>query len=110
MLFPAAALRGEQLYVETLERTVAVDRIIRRTAERTRPDTLILFTADCSHDLRLPGRRKGQDIPPLVKVNDAHAAEEVLVAAEGPGAQRVRAIFPNTRLFQIMLAVYGWKE
>jgi hypothetical protein len=65
MLFPAAALAGEQLYVETLERTVAVDRIIRRTAERTRPSTLILFTADCSHGLRLPGRRKGQDIPPL---------------------------------------------
>jgi alkaline phosphatase len=32
------------------------------------------------------------------------------VAAQGPGAERVKGFFPNTQLFRIMMAAYGWKE
>jgi len=95
--------------LQTLERTVTFDRIIRSVAERMGArDTLILFTADHSFDLRLPRGLKGQPIVPNVKVEGSHTAEEVLVAAQGPGAQRVRGIFPNTQLFQVMMAAYGW--
>jgi alkaline phosphatase len=38
-----------------------------------------------------------------------HTGEEVLVAAQGPGAPRVRGILSNTDLFQIVMAAYGWK-
>jgi len=34
----------------------------------------------------------------------------VVVAAQGPGARRVRGFIANTDLFRIMLAAYGWKE
>jgi alkaline phosphatase len=32
----------------------------------------------------------------------------VLVTAQGPGAERVKGFFPNTQLFRIMMAAYGW--
>jgi alkaline phosphatase len=35
--------------------------------------------------------------------------EEVLVMADGPGADRVRGFFSNTHLFHIMMSAYGWK-
>jgi hypothetical protein len=31
------------------------------------------------------------------------------VAAQGPGAQRVKGYLVNTDLFYIMLSAYGWK-
>jgi len=40
----------------------------------------------------------------------SHSGEEVVVAAQGPGAELVRGFMPNTRIFQIMMAAYGWKE
>ena len=93
-----------------LERLVAVDKIIRQTAEARRNDTLILFTADHSHDQRLRQGLRGDDIIPHIRVDGgAHTGEEVLVAAEGPGADQVKGIFPNTRLFQIMMNAFGWK-
>lgn len=95
---------------ETLDRTVACDRIIRATVQRLGDrDTLILVTADHSFDLRLPRGPKGEPILDKVKVEGSHTAEEVLVAAQGPGAARVRGILPNTQLFRIMLAAYGWR-
>jgi len=93
----------------TLDRTVTMDRIIRRVGEARKLDSLILFTADHSYDLRLPRGVIGEDIVPQVKVDGSHSAEEVLVAAEGPGSQRVRGIIPNTRLFHIMLEAWGWQ-
>jgi alkaline phosphatase len=42
-------------------------------------------------------------------VKGHHAGEEVLVAAEGPGAERVHGFLSNTDLFRIMMAAYGWK-
>lgn len=94
---------------QTLDRTVRMDKIIRKTAEQYRKNSLILFTADHSYDLRLPRGKKGEDILPNVKVDGSHSAEEVLVCAEGPGSAAIHGILPNTRLFSIMLAAYGWQ-
>ncbi len=111
-----------------LERTVALDRLIRRTAERMNAsDTLILFTADHSYDLRIHRGRKGRPLLSPeekaaaaagqdsvrwenVRRDDDHTGEEVLVAAQGPGAERVRGVLANTDLFEILLAAYGWKR
>ena len=92
-----------------LDRVVAFDRIIRKTAESLK-DTLVLFTADHSFDLRLSrGTQIDEDILPAMRVEGHHTAEEVLVAAQGPGGEQVRGIMPNTRLFHIMMSAYGWK-
>jgi alkaline phosphatase len=93
-----------------LDRMVRFDRIIRSVAERRRRDSLILFTADHSFDLRLPAGMKDADILPRMKVEGSHTAEEVLVAAEGPGSERVRGILENTELFHIMMRAFGWNE
>jgi alkaline phosphatase len=114
--------------VRGLERTVEFDRIIERIAKRVKPEeTLLLFTADHSYDLRVNGGRRGE---PLIsqaeraqrtsgqesvafrnlRREDDHTGEEVLVAAQGPGAERVRGVLSNTDLFHIMLAAFGWKQ
>jgi alkaline phosphatase len=117
------------LHTETLlrglERAVQLDRAIRRAAERMPNNTLLLFTADHSYDFRVHNGRKGpalvtsidmsfgDDVDslrlPNVRRDDDHTGEEVLVAAQGPGAARVRGILSNTDLFQIVMAAYGWK-
>ena len=43
-----------------------------------------------------------------LRKESGHTGEEVVVAARGPGAERVRGFFQNTYLFQIMMAAYGW--
>ena len=40
---------------------------------------------------------------------EASAGPEVVVAAQGPGADQVHGFLPNTRLFDIMMSAYGWK-
>ena len=42
-------------------------------------------------------------------MDNGHTGEEVVVAAQGPGAEAVHGFFPNTQLFHIMMAAYGWK-
>jgi alkaline phosphatase len=108
-----------------IERMVAFDRVIQQTTERSKAArTLVLFTADHSFDLRLVGGTR-KNVPligtePQVQapagkarrglvVDGHHAGEEVVVAAQGPGAERVRGFISNTDLFQIMMAAYGWK-
>jgi alkaline phosphatase len=104
-----------------LDRVVAMDGAIRATSERMKNDTLLVFTADHSFDLRLRGGRKGEDLIPVstepavqakaaLRVENSHTGEEVIVAAKGPGAERVRGFLRNTDLFHIMMAAYGWKE
>lgn len=113
--------------VRGLEKTVAFDRVIRRTAESFSDDeTLIVFTADHSYDLRI--HDGGRDEPLIheserrapfeetesvrlknVRRDADHTAEEVLVAAQGPGAERVRGVIANTDLFQVMMDAYCWE-
>ena len=109
-----------------LDRLVTLDRVVERTAKRVGPDTLLLFTADHSFDLRLRGGTFGPDLlegleqaeaetpkGPLrittLRMDNGHTGEEVLAAAQGPGAERVRGFMANTDLFRVMLAAYGWE-
>ncbi len=43
-------------------------------------------------------------------VGTSHTGEEVIVAAHGPGSQLVKGFMPNTHIFDIMLAAWGWKK
>jgi alkaline phosphatase len=106
-----------------LDRTLVIDKVIRETAEKAGPRTLVIFTADHSFDIRLRGGGKGrplltEPVPgestpaanPAIRMDDGHTGEEVVVAAQGPGARRVRGFIANTELFRIMMAAYGWTE
>jgi alkaline phosphatase len=113
--------------VRGFHNVIQIDRAIRNAAERLNGDTLILFTADHSYDFRVSGSgRKGEPLLPAstavdfgddldsiklenVRREDDHTGEHVLVAAHGPGAERVRGFLGNTELFHIMMAAYGWK-
>jgi alkaline phosphatase len=44
-----------------------------------------------------------------IRRDDDHTGEEVLVAARGPGADRVRGFRSNTDLFHIVMDAYGWR-
>ena len=111
-----------------LDSVVAFDKLIREiTAKVNLKDTLLVFAADHSFELRAVGGKRGQPILtgldewkkthaskeaiqiPALRVGHSHTGEEVVVAAQGPGAEQVRGFLPNTRLFQIMMNAYGWK-
>lgn len=112
-----------------LNHAIDLDNTIRATDKRMpSSDTLILFSADHSYNLRMVegGDNKGQPLIPAgtaptvgnnkdslrlgcIRVEAGHAGEEVLVAARGPGAARVRGFLSNTDLFGIMMSAYGWK-
>ncbi|MFB3922946.1 MAG: alkaline phosphatase [Terriglobia bacterium] len=105
-----------------LDRAIAMDNTIRKTAQTVGKDTLILFAADHSFDIRLQDGKRG--VPLLsntgaagetrasaqIRVDDEHTGEQVLVTAQGPGAERVRGFIANTDLFHIMMAAYGWER
>jgi alkaline phosphatase len=134
-----------------LKRSLTMDALVREAASKASRDTLIVFTADHSFDLRVRRGRKDQpllegfdqaavdeaaaaaraarsaarpatvqEVPPVarpvsvgsanVRVENGHTGEQVLVAAQGPGAERVRGFIQNTDLFRIMMAAWGWKE
>jgi alkaline phosphatase len=110
-----------------LDRAIVMDDLIRHVAGRVANDTMILFTADHSFGLRLRGGKPGspfadqfsaasategttQQNHPLIAVEKTHTGEEVLVAAQGAGAERVHGFLANTDLFKIMMQAYGWKE
>jgi alkaline phosphatase len=98
-------------------RTVELDAVIERTAASVREkETLIIYSADHSFDLRVRGGKKGESLlanpqapKPSIRKDGGHTGEEVVVAARGPGAERVRGFFQNTYLFHIMMAAYGWE-
>jgi len=106
-----------------LDRVLKMDDLIRQTAAQVKDDTLIIFTADHSFDLRVRGGKRGvpllpatdpaPDAPaaakPNVRVDNSHTAEQVLVAAQGPGAEKVRGFIVNTDVFHIMMSAYGWE-
>ena len=113
-----------------LDRMVALDRVIEHTAHAAGGDTLLLFTADHSFDVRVRGGQPGvallegfdeaeakrieekrRDIRiPAVRMDNGHTGEEVLAAAQGPGADRVRGYLANTDLFGVMMNAFGWKQ
>ena len=109
-----------------LRHLVEFDRIIEGMAGRLSPDTLLLFTADHSFDLRIHDGETGHAVLegldpaspsanpnlrlPNLRVDDTHTGEEVLVAAQGPGAERVHGYLANTDLFHIMLGAWGWDQ
>ena len=113
-----------------LDRMVQLDQAIERTASSVGGDTLILFTADHSFDFRVRGgrsdaaaarwprpgrepRRRWRAGPTsrtrAVRMDNSHTGEEVLVAAQGPGANRVKGYLANTDLFGIMMDALGLK-
>ena len=112
-----------------LDRMVALDRVIEQTARVAGPDTLLLFTADHSFDIRVRGGQQGRPLLegleeaeakaaeekrrdiriPAVRMDNGHTGEEVLVAAQGPGAGRVHGYMANTDLFGVMRDAFGWK-
>ncbi len=73
-------------------------------------------------DLRVRGGKPGEPILPderaettvkakaAIRMEDGHTGEQVLVAAQGPGAERVHGFLANTDLFHIMMAAYGWEK
>ena len=113
-----------------LEAMVAFDKLIKEIQGRVKlDDTLLLFTADHSFALRTRGEgSEGQILAgydewkaaggatnqPIrlksVLVDNSHSGEEVAAIAIGAGSERVSGFFPNTRLFQIMLEAWGWKQ
>jgi alkaline phosphatase len=105
-----------------LTHAVEMDALIRRISQIAGKDTLILFVADHSYDLKLLSGTRDRPLADQVAADDpdhpsvivadgggAHAGEEVVAAAAGPGAEGVRGFFPNTRLFNVMMAAFGWK-
>ena len=100
-----------------LQRTVELDGVIEHTAAIVDPrSTLVIYTADHSYDLRVRAGKKGEsllahpDAPkPALRRDKGHSGEEVVGAAKGPGAERVRGFFPNTYLFHVMMTAYGWE-
>jgi alkaline phosphatase len=111
-----------------LDNVVNFDKLIREIASSIDlNETLMLFTADHSFELRSVGGKR--DVPiltgleewkkthtskenvaiPALRVGHSHTGEEVLAAAQGPGADQVRGYLPNTRLFHVMMNALGWK-
>lgn len=111
-----------------LDNLVAFDKLIREIASKVNlNETLLVFTADHSFELRTVGGKRGDPLLrgfdewklahkgnetveiPSMRVGHSHTGEEVLVAAQGPGADQVRGFMPNTRIFEIMKNALGWK-
>jgi alkaline phosphatase len=112
-----------------LDSLVAFDKLIREIAGQVNlNETLLVFTADHSFDLRTVGGKRGEPVLkgleewqsshaakeeiriPALRVGHGHTGEEVVALAQGPGAEQVRGYLPNTRLFEIMLNAWGWKR
>jgi alkaline phosphatase len=112
-----------------LDRMVTLDATIAKLSTIVGRDTLLIFTADHSFDLGLRGgllntpllegleaeeakaaeeKRRNIRIP-AVRMDNGHTGEPVMVAAQGPGAERVRGYMQNTDVFRVMMQAFGWK-
>lgn len=101
-----------------LRHVIEMDDTIRRVAQIAGPDTLILFTADHSFGLRMNGGERGRPLAEqytaapgdnaVIGVEDNHTGEEVIAAAQGPGAEQVHGFFANTALFAMLMKALGW--
>jgi alkaline phosphatase len=100
----------------SLQRVVDLDKTVAAIAEQVKGDTMILFTADHSYDLRLKGERLSENLrkadPKQVafSLEDEHTAEEVPLLGAGPGSDRVKGFVSNTRVFHIIMQNFGWEQ
>ena len=102
----------------SLRRIVEMDNVVREVAAAHKQDTMILWTADHSYDLRIKGealtetlkKNEGKKITSAISLEDEHTAEEVPVMAIGPGSERVHGFISNTDVFHILMAAPGWQE
>jgi alkaline phosphatase len=101
----------------SLQRIIELDKAIAVAGEQLKSNTLILFTADHSYDLRIKGEAltetsKASDhtkIGSIVSLEDEHTAEEVPLLGMGPGSERINGFMSNTDVFGIMMSGFGWK-
>jgi alkaline phosphatase len=110
-----------------LNNVVGFDKLIREIASTVDlKETLLLFTADHSFDLRMRGGLRTDPVLkglsewqqthdpkaridlPVIRLEHGHTGEEVLATSQGPGSERVNGFFPNTRLFEVMMSAFGW--
>jgi len=112
-----------------LDNVVGLDKLIREMASKVNlKDTLMIFTADHSFDLHVRSGRKSEPLLqgldawkeknaaqkqpymelPNIRVHGSHTGEEVIVAAQGPGAERFQGFMPNTRIFDNVMTAFGW--
>lgn len=102
----------------SLSRIVELDNIVREVAAAHKQDTMLLWTADHSYDLRIKGegltetlkKNEGKKITSAVSLEDEHTSEEVPVMAIGPGSQRVHGFISNTDVFHILMQAPGWEQ
>jgi alkaline phosphatase len=102
----------------SLQRIVDLDKAIAAAGEQLKSNTLILFTADHSYDLRIKGETltetsKASDhtkIGSIVSLEDEHTAEEVPLLGMGPGSDKIGGYISNTDVFGIMMSAFGWKS
>lgn len=107
-----------------LTHVIEMDDTIRKVAQTSKKNTLLLFTADHSFDIRLVDGKRGTPLsletgndvssaktaPHDIQLEDSHTGEQVMVAAQGPGSERVHGFLRNTDLFHIMMAAFGWEK
>jgi len=102
----------------SLKRLIELDKAIAAMSEGLKNNTLLMFTADHSYDLRIKGEKlvetaKASDhklIGTAVSLEDEHTAEEVPVLAMGPGSDRVKGYMSNTDIFHVIMARFGWEK
>jgi alkaline phosphatase len=100
----------------SLQRLVDLDKAVATAGEQLRRNTLILFTADHSYDLRIKGEALTETsrdsdhkkIVSIVSLEDEHTAEEVPLLGMGPGSDRIGGFMSNSDVFKIMMANFGW--
>ena len=100
----------------SLQRVVELDRAVAATAEPLKDNTLILFTADHSYDLRIKGETLAetaktadhQKIVSAVSLEDEHTAEEVPLLGEGPGSEQISGFLSNTDVFRVIMRNFRW--
>ena len=102
----------------SLQRLIDLDKAIAANAQEVKANTLVLFTADHSYDLRLKGEKltetsKASDpknILQAISLEDEHTAEEVPLLAAGPGSERVHGFVSNTTVFHLLMQNFGWEK
>jgi len=100
----------------SLQRLVDLDKAVSDAGDKLKNDTLILFTADHSYDLRIKGEALTETsrdsdhkkIVSAVSLEDEHTAEEVPFLGMGPGSERIGGFMSNTDVFKVIMANFGW--